>query len=167
MKNKIKLFITDIDGVWTDGSMYYDQKGNELKRFNTYDSAGVELLRKISIPTVIITGEKTEIVKKRAEKLKIKHVYQGVSNKLKIAQKLCDSLSICLEEVAFIGDDLNDYKLLKAVGLSACPSNATEKIKSIVDWKLNIKGGDGAYRFFVEKYLKEIEQLEDCINSII
>ena len=165
--NNIKLFITDIDGVWTDASMYYDQKGNELKKFNTYDSAGVMLLKVISIPTAIMTGEETKIVKRRANKLNVDYLFQGVKDKLMEAKKLCKKLNINLDEVAFIGDDLNDYKLLKSVGLSACPSNSSELIKSVVDWKLDVQGGDGAYRFFVEKYLKKINQLDHCINSII
>ena len=88
--NKLpKLVITDIDGVWTDGGMYYDQTGNEWKKFNTADSAGVLFLNLLNIPVAIITGEDTEIVRRRAEKLKIKHLYMGVEDKVKIAIELC------------------------------------------------------------------------------
>ena len=121
---KIKLVLTDIDGVWTDGGMYYDQTGNEWKKFNTSDSAGVVFLRLLGIPMGIITGENTQIVQRRADKLKINRLYMGVMNKLEVAEKLCAELQISLQEVAYIGDDLNDAVLLKAVGFSAIPANA-------------------------------------------
>src|SRR5690554_80950 len=89
-----KLVITDIDGVWTDGGMYYDQTGNEWKKFNTSDSAGVLFLKLLNIPTAIITGEDTEIVRRRADKLNIQHVYMGVKDKVSVAKKLCIELNI-------------------------------------------------------------------------
>ncbi len=117
----IKLFITDIDGVWTDGGMYYDQTGNEWKKFNTGDSAGVLFLRLLDIPTAIITGEDTKIVKRRADKLGIPHLFMGVKNKLKVATALCEALGITLDNVAYIGDDINDIVLLRAVGFERLP----------------------------------------------
>lgn len=165
--NNIKIFITDIDGVWTDGSMYYDNQNNEFKRFSTYDSAGVLLLNQINIPTIIITGEDNNIVKRRAEKLGINQVYMGVKNKLEKVNDFIKNKNIQLNEIAFIGDDINDYSLLKSVGLSATPNNAPIYIKEIVDWVLPIRGGDGAYRYFVEKYLKETNQLNSIINNIL
>ena len=94
-----KLVLTDIDGVWTDGGMYYDQMGNEWKKFNTSDSAGVLFCRSAAIPVGIITGEDTEIVKRRAEKLKISILYQGIQDKLTVAEKICDELQITLDDV--------------------------------------------------------------------
>ena len=110
----IKLILTDIDGVWTDGGMYYDQTGNEWKKFHTYDSAGVLFAHKFNIPVGIITGEKTDIVQRRAEKLKVDYLYQGVQNKLQVAQQLCAHLNITLQEVAYIGDDLK-YTIKRAL----------------------------------------------------
>ena len=114
----IKLILTDIDGVWTDGGMYYDQTGNEWKKFHTYDSAGVLFAHQKNIPVGIITGETTEIVKRRAEKLKVDFLYQGVRNKVEVANEICQQLGITLDEVAFIGDDLGDIELLKVVGVA-------------------------------------------------
>ena len=91
-----KLVITDIDGVWTDGGMYYDQLGNEWKKFNTSDSAGVLFLKYLNIPLAIVTGENTKIVKRRAEKLEIKHLYMGVNDKVSVALELCAKLRIGL-----------------------------------------------------------------------
>lgn len=129
---KPKLVLTDIDGVWTDGGMYYDQTGNEWKKFHTYDSAGVLLCHQNGIPVGIITGEETEIVKRRAEKLKVDFLFQGVKNKLQVTKEICDQLNIELEEVAYIGDDMNDHELLKSVGISAAPASAPEATRKIV-----------------------------------
>lgn len=150
-----KLIITDIDGVWTDGGMYYDQTGNELKKFNTSDSAGVWFCKKLNIPVGIITGEHTEIVNRRAQKLKIDYLYQGITDKLHVAKELCSILNISLNEVAYIGDDIGDIELLKHVGISCAPNNAPNYIKSIVDIVTEKRGGEGAFREFVEHILGE------------
>jgi 3-deoxy-D-manno-octulosonate 8-phosphate phosphatase (KDO 8-P phosphatase) len=164
---KFKLFITDIDGVWTDGGMYYASDGTEYKKFNTSDSAGVLFLKLLHIPVAIITGEENTIVKKRAEKLKVDFLFMGAKNKLKIANALCESLQIKLSEAAYIGDDINDIELLKNVGLSAAPSNAPDYIKNIVHWTMSLKGGEGVFREFVEKVLKEQNLLESVIEKYI
>ena len=148
-----KLVITDIDGVWTDGGMYYDQMGNELKKFNTSDSAGVLFLRQHGIHVAIITGEDTEIVRRRAKKLHIEHLHCGIRNKVAVAEKLCEQLSIDLSEVGFVGDDLNDVPLLKKVGWSGSPANAPAYVKDVVQIKLSKSGGEGAFRQFVETLL--------------
>lgn len=157
----IKLVLTDIDGVWTDAGMYYDQTGNELKKFNTYDSAGVLWCKMLNIPVGILTGETTEIVKRRAEKLKVDYLFQGVTDKVLIANTLCNELGISLNQVAYIGDDLNDIGLLKAVGLSACPASAPEYIQAICQKVMTKKGGEGVFREFVEKHV--VEDLQDLI----
>jgi len=164
---EIKLFITDIDGVWTDGGMYYDIHGNELKKFNTSDSAGVLFLKLIGIPVVIITGEENEIVRRRAEKLKIEKLYMGIQNKLKAAEKLCREFNISLDEVAFIGDDLADIPLLRKAGLSACPASAPVYVKSEVKWALTRSGGEGVFREFVEKFLQKTGKLDLIIKQYI
>lgn len=160
----IKLVITDIDGVWTDGGMYYDQTGNEWKKFNTSDSWGVWLLKKLNIPVAIMTGEDTNIVKRRAEKLKVDYLFMGVKNKLKIAIELCDSLNISLNEVAFIGDDLNDINLLSNVGLSSSPNNAPDYIKKDRDYITKKNGGEGAFREFAEYVAKIINPDFDILS---
>ena len=148
-----KLVLTDIDGVWTDGGMYYDQTGNEWKKFNTSDSAGVLFCKYANIPVGIITGEDTEIVKRRAEKLKISILHQGIQDKLTVAKAICDELHISLNEVAYIGDDIGDVTLLDAVGISATPQNASDYIKKRVDFVTLKSGGEGAFREFIETIL--------------
>ena len=161
---KIELVITDIDGVWTDGGMYYDQTGNEWKRFNTSDSFGVLLCHKLNIPVAIITGEKTEIVRHRAEKLKIDYLFDGVTDKFAVATDLCGQLGISFNHIAFIGDDIGDYNLLKAVGISAAPKNACKQVKKIVKVRCKKNGGDGAFREFVERIVGR-KIVEDVFNK--
>lgn len=158
-----KLVITDIDGVWTDGSMYYDANDMELKRFNTSDSVGVLFLKYLNIPLAIMTGENTQIVQRRADKLNIKHVFLGVKDKLTLAKKVCQEMGISLAEVAFIGDDINDLLLLQEVGLSAVPSNAPNYIKNKVDIILETKGGDGAFRTFIEHIVAHHSNIETML----
>ena len=164
---KIKLVLTDIDGVWTDGGMYYDQTGNELKKFNTSDSAGVIFLRLLNIPLGIITGENTSIVTRRAEKLKINYLFMGIKNKLAVAEKLCADLNISLQEVAYIGDDLNDALLLQAVGFSAIPANAPAYMERYASIRLNKGGGEGAFREFVELILQKENLLDTAIEKYL
>lgn len=151
MKRNIRLVITDIDGVWTDGGMYYDQTGNELKKFCTSDSVGVLVCHKLNIPVAIITGETTQIVKNRAKKLHIDYLFEGITDKLNCAEELCKKLNITLEEVAYIGDDIGDYALLKNVGISGTPHNAPSYIKNVSKIRCKKSGGEGAFREFVEK----------------
>jgi 3-deoxy-D-manno-octulosonate 8-phosphate phosphatase (KDO 8-P phosphatase) len=164
----IKLVLTDIDGVWTDGGMYYDNTGNEWKRFNTSDSAGVVFCRNMGIPVGIITGEDTEIVKRRAEKLKIDYLFMGIKDKLKTARQLCDELNINLEkEVAYIGDDVNDIPLLQQVRISATPANAPDYVKPFAKWHLKKRGGEGVFREFVEKIMDEYNLGDDILKSYL
>lgn len=161
---KPRLVITDIDGVWTDGGMYYDQQGNEWKKFNTSDSAGVLFLRLAEIPLVIMTGEDTTIVQRRADKLRIEHLHQGVKDKLKAALELTRGLGIDLGEVAFIGDDLGDMPLLRKVGFAACPFNAPDYVKSLVHLVTSKSGGEGAFREFVEYILSSTGELNAILE---
>ena len=160
----MKLFLTDIDGVWTDGGMYYDKLDNEFKKFNTSDSAGVLFLKLLDIPTGIITGENTSIVKRRAEKLKLKHCFLGIKDKVRVAENLINELGIEWKDVAYIGDDINDILLLRKVGLSACPASSPEYVKKEVDWILKKNGGEGVFREFVEKFLGQNNKMEEVLN---
>jgi len=144
----IKLVITDIDGVWTDGGMYYASDGTELKKFSVYDGWGVKWLRDEGLEPIIMTGENNDIVINRANKLKIQEYHLGVTDKVALASQICKERGVGLHEVAFIGDELNDLNLLRAVGFSACPSQASEYIKREVDVVLSTKGGEGAFKAF-------------------
>ena len=158
-----KLILTDIDGVWTDGGMYYDQTGNEWKKFNTSDSAGVLFAHRLNIPVGIITGEETHIVAHRSNKLRVDYLFQNTKDKLAVAQSLCEELHITLKDVAFIGDDLGDINLLKQVGFAGVPASAPDYVKVLGNVPLSKKGGEGVFREFVEKIIGS-EKLNEILQ---
>lgn len=162
-----KLILTDIDGVWTDGGMYYDQTGNEWKKFNTSDSAGVLFAQKMNIPVGIITGEDTQMVERRAQKLKITYLQQGISYKIEACERIMQHAKVEWTEIAYIGDDINDLALLQKVGFSATPANAPDYIKEKVHYVCKKSGGEGAFREFVEKILKDNDLLDIAIQKTI
>jgi 3-deoxy-D-manno-octulosonate 8-phosphate phosphatase (KDO 8-P phosphatase) len=148
---KIRLVLTDNDGVLTDTGVYYSERGEELKRFSIRDGMGVERLRNIlNIETGIITGELSGSVRKRAEKLKIKELFLGAKEKHILLNEILNRNKILPENIAYIGDDVNDIELMKLVGLSASPSDGMIDVRSIVDFVCEHKGGNGAFREFAE-----------------
>lgn len=160
VKKKIKIFFSDVDGTLTDGGMYYSESGDEWKKFNTRDGMGFQLLREAGIKTGIITSEETRIVENRARKLKIDYMIQGKRNSEKLAavEDICNREGVTLDEVAYIGDDVNCYELLCHAGIKACPADACNKIldiESIIVLANN--GGSGCVREFVEKILENNE----------
>ena len=144
--SQIKLVITDVDGVLTDGGMYYSKNGEILKKFNTRDGMAVELLRNNKIPVVIITGEKSQIVLSRAKKLLIKDVFIGIKKKELLLPKICKKYKIKEDNVAYIGDDINDLKILQQVGFSASPKDGMSVIKKKSNYVCKVKGGEGVLR---------------------
>ena len=156
--------ITDIDGVWTDGGMYYTAEGDVMKRFSVKDGWGVIFLHKLNIPVAIMTGEDSLLVQKRADKLKITRCYLHVGDKLAKAKEVCAEMGITLADVAFIGDDLNDIHLLRAVGFSASPCNTPDYVKREVNYVTQAHGGFGAFREFVEKILADNGMLEELVK---
>ncbi|NVK66687.1 MAG: HAD hydrolase family protein [Flavobacteriales bacterium] len=159
-----KIIFTDIDGVWTDGGMYYDESDTELKKFNTSDSVGVLFAQLLDIPVVILTGENSLIVKRRAKKLKIKEVYLGAKNKLELAKNVCTSYGFTLSDAAFIGDDINDLTLLKEVGYAGAPCTSKSYVTRETDYVTKVKGGEGAFRDFVEHLFERSNKLEYVLD---
>jgi N-acylneuraminate cytidylyltransferase len=153
LKN-IKLLVTDIDGVMTDCGMYYSENGDELKKFNTRDGMGIQLLREYGVKTAIITKENTKIIEARAKKLKIDDVHQGVIDKLSAFEKLREKYQLNYSEVAYIGDDINDISVLEKVGISFCPKDAVDEVKIVSDYILEKEGGNGVIREFVSLFQK-------------
>ena len=147
---KIKVVLTDVDGVLTDGGMYYSAKGDIMKRFFVRDGMGVTLLRKIGISTIIVTKEKNLIITQWAKKMKVNKVYDGVQNKELILQEVCKSFDVTPEQVAYIGDDINDLGLLRIVGLSAVPNDGITDAKKICDHVCKTSSGHGAFREIVD-----------------
>jgi len=162
----IKLFLTDVDGCLTDGGMYYSAEGEAMKRFCVYDGMGMVLLRQAGIPCGILTSEQSPVVKARAEKLRLDFLYIGVGSKdrpgtltkLEAAKRICEQLQITLEDVCYVGDDVNDIDLLSAVGHPCCPPNARPEVKAIPNIHvLKIAGGQGAIREIADEIIKGLK----------
>ncbi|MDG1349128.1 MAG: HAD hydrolase family protein [Flavobacteriales bacterium] len=152
--SKIKLFLSDVDGVLTDAGMYYTENGDEFKKFCTYDGMGFQLLQKTGVKVGILTTEDRELNRRRAKKLGLDFDFHGAKDKLQIVKDLCAAENITLDQVAYIGDDVNCFGLLSHVGIAACPNNAVDKIKAIPNiMHLERNGGDGVAREFVELFL--------------
>ncbi|TDB63513.1 HAD-IIIA family hydrolase [Arundinibacter roseus] len=156
---EIKLFLTDVDGVLTDGGMYYTESGDEFKKFNTRDGMAFEILRKAGIKTGIITSENTQMVARRAAKIKADYLYQGQRDggKLAAALEICEKEGLTIQQVAYIGDDLNCISLLEKAGLAACPADAVEAVKNVPGIMLLYKkGGEGCVREFAERIIEKL-----------
>ena len=147
---KIKLVATDIDGVWTDARMYVTLEGDWMKAFSTYDGMAVSMLQKKGLIIAILTSENTDIVLARAEKLKIEEVYVNEHEKLKRLIYLTKKYEISLDEVAYIGDDINDLEVLEAVGFSALSGNSPIQNQCTPDYITKRHGGHGAFREFAD-----------------
>ena len=156
----IELIVLDVDGTMTDGKITYTQNGDELKSFCVKDGLAISSWIKLGKDVAIITGRESKIVERRARELGIKYFYQGVNNKREVIEEILDILHLTMDSVASIGDDLNDYNLLKASKLSFAPNNASSYIKDIVSIRLSKDGGDGAVREMIE-YLIELENLKE------
>ena len=152
LKN-IRLFATDVDGVLTDAGMYYSESGDEWKKFNTRDGMGIKLLQKAGLITAIVTQERTKLVARRAEKLTIPEVHQGAMDKLSVVREMAGRYGVTLDQVAYIGDDINDVETLKAVGFSASPADGLPQALAVVDYVCQKKGGEGAVREIIDMIL--------------
>ncbi|HEU4685019.1 MAG TPA: HAD hydrolase family protein [Nitrospira sp.] len=150
----IRLFATDVDGVLTDAGMYYAESGDEWKKFNTRDGMGIKLLQKAGVVTAIVTQERTKLVARRAEKLTIPEVHQGVMDKLAVVREMAQRYGLTLQQVAYIGDDVNDVETLKAVGFSATPADGASQVIAVVDHICSKKGGEGAVREVIDMILE-------------
>ena len=143
---KIKLVLTDVDGVLTDGGRYYSYEGENLKKFHTRDGMGANLLLRNGIKTAIITKEKSKIAEKWAKEMNVSFVYSGVIKKELELTKICKKFGLTNEEIAFIGDDVNDLELMKRVGFSITPADGIKHVKQVADYVCKLGGGKGAFR---------------------
>ncbi len=156
----IELIVLDVDGTMTDSRITYSANGDEIKSFNVKDGLAIASWRKLGKQVAIITGRSSDIVARRAKELHIEHFYQGIHNKKEVLDDLLAKLDLSMENVAAIGDDLNDIKMLKAVKISFVPRDASAYVDKIADVILSKKGGDGAVREMIE-YLIKKEELEE------
>ena len=152
---KIKLVITDVDGVLTDGGRYYSEKGEELKKFHVRDGMGVNILLRNGIKTVLLSKEKSKIVKKWAKDMNVSSTFFGVLKKELKLKSICKKFNTNEDEVAFIGDDINDLMIMKLVGLSATPKDGIFQAKKAANYVCFSNGGEGAFREFADLILSK------------
>ena len=157
----IKLLVLDVDGCLSDGKLIYSADGVESKNFNVKDGLGISTWVKLGNQVAIITGRNSIIVERRAKELGIQHLHQGIKDKDRVLKEIVSSLGISFEEVAAIGDGLNDYNMLRLVGKSFSPKNGVKEIREIVDTVLSFDGGDGAVREMIDSIVDENSQREE------
>ena len=148
---QIRMVLTDMDGVLTDGGLYYGADGNEMKKFNTLDGKAFELLRERGIRTGIITAERNRLIAARAQKVGSDYLYEATTDKLGVVMNLCREEDIPLAEVVYLGDDVNDLPLLRAVGVAACPRTAVDAVRGAVHYVCERGGGEGCVREVVDR----------------
>ena len=165
MKNKIqkanqqtpiKMLLTDCDGVLTDGGMYYTENGDEIKKFNTRDGMAFEILRKRGILTGIISGEDRKIVRDRANKLKVNECHVGIKDKIEVIKGIAKKYNLHLDEIAYIGDDINDLECMKACGFSACPCDAVQEVRQTAKYICSASGGNGVIREIADLFINHM-----------
>ncbi|MBN2860890.1 MAG: N-acylneuraminate cytidylyltransferase [Sphaerochaetaceae bacterium] len=150
---KIRCLLTDSDGVLTDGGMYYSEHGDELKKFNTKDGMGMALLRRAGFITGIITGEDIDLVRRRGEKMKVNELHLGIRNKMNVLDEICKKHTLSYDEIAYIGDDINDLEVLKHVGFGCTVQDGMRVLKETADYITEARGGQGAVREVVDMLL--------------
>ena len=162
----IKLVLLDVDGTLTDGGIYRGNNEEELKRFNVKDGYAIVNAQKLGIEFGIITGRKSELVEIRAKELKIKYLYQGISEKIVILEEIMKKDGLSKVEIAYMGDDLNDLLIMKQVGLSGTPKDAVDEVIQVADFVSKKNGGSGAVREFIEHILKKDGKWEIFLKNI-
>lgn len=162
----IKLVLLDVDGTLTDGGIYRGNNGEELKRFNVKDGYAIVNAQKLGIEFGIITGRKSELVEIRSNELKIKYLYQGIFEKTVILKEIMQKTGLKKEEIAYMGDDLNDILIMKQSGLTGAPKDAADEVIQIADFVSEKNGGSGAVREFVEYILKKDGKWETFLKNV-
>ena len=161
----IKLVLLDVDGVLTDGRLYYGNSGEELKAFDIQDGLGIKLLQKGGVKVGIITGRRSALLQRRAEELAISPLVQGREDKWLALNEMMEDLGVSLKEIAFVGDDLPDLAVIKRVGLGITPANGSHIVASQADWQTKNSGGDGAVREVAELILSAQDKLESILAA--
>lgn len=162
---KLKVIICDVDGTLTDGGVYYDEHGNELKKFNTRDAAGFFCARAVGIEVIVLTGRECYATTRRMKELHVSHVEQHIADKAAWLEAYMEKNGYQKENVAYIGDDLNDLKPMWLTGYIGCPADAVPEVLDVADYVTAYKGGEGAVRDFVAHILKERGQWEGAYQK--
>lgn len=162
----IRLIILDVDGTMTDGGVYYDANGNETKKFNTRDAAGIFAAQGAGIDVMVLTGRSSAAVEKRMTELKVRYLFQGVKDKLTFIQEFAARNRLTAAQIGYVGDDLNDYNAMRLMGFKACPADACAEIKAIADYVSVKNGGDGVIRDVMEYLLRKNGQWLQTVAKV-
>ncbi len=166
MIKKIKLWIIDVDGTMTDAGIYYDENGNETKKFCTKDAAGFFSAHQLKMKIMVLTGRECQAVTRRMTEMNVEYIYQNVKDKYTFLKKFIEEKGYLKEEIAYIGDDLNDYAPMQLAGFVGCPKDACPEIKEIADYVSSVKGGYGAVRDVIEYVLRKRGEWSDVIKKV-
>ena len=166
MERKIKILVIDVDGTMTDAGIYYDENGNELKKFCTKDAAGFFAASRVGIKIVVLTGRECAATTRRMKELKVDYLCQNVKDKVSYLKEIMKEQDWKKEDIGYIGDDLNDLSPMKLVGFVGCPADSCKEVKEIADYVSMVKGGDGAVRDIIEHILEESGEWEDAISEV-
>ena len=161
----IKLIALDVDGTLTDGKIYYDSNGNEMKTFDAKDGMVISQASKHGIDIAIITGRNSSIVERRSKELGVKHIYQGIHSKVEALEHILNNSKLTCDEVMYIGDDINDIEIMRKVKYSACPADAVNEVKEISNIISSKAGGNGAVREIIETVLKKQDKWANIISN--
>ncbi len=163
---KIKYWVIDVDGTMTDGGIYYDENGNETKKFNTFDAAGFFAAHEAGMKIIVLTGRECQATKRRMTELKVDYLFQGVRDKRSFLTSFMEEHQISKDELGYIGDDLNDLAGMELAGFVACPDNSCEEVKSVADYVSQVKGGNGAVRDVISYVLKKEGTWETIVRKV-
>lgn len=164
--DKIEYLIIDVDGTMTDAGIYYDEHGNELKKFCTKDAAGFFAARQAGIKIMVLTGRECAATTRRMQEMKVDYLVQNIKDKISYLENFMKENHISFEQIGYLGDDLNDYAGMKAAGYAGCPADACEEIKAICDYVSPVKGGQGAVRDIITYLLKQRGEWEQAVEAV-
>ena len=164
---KLKLLLLDVDGVLTDGRLFFDNDGNEYKSFHARDGHGIKLLQQTGVVVAVISGRKSPTVERRMKQLGVTHVYQGHENKLSAFHEIIEKIAVTPEQVAHVGDDLLDLPIMKRVGLAIAVQDANFAVKQHADWCTDLAGGCGAVREVCDLIMQAQDSFNDVLNSYL
>ena len=163
---RIKYLIIDVDGTMTDAGIYYDENGNELKKFCTRDAAGFFTARQMGMKTMILTGRECAATTRRMQEMKVDFLVQNIKDKFSYLEEFMHTEGISLDEIGYLGDDLNDLASMKRAGFAGCPADACEEVRMICDYVSNVQAGHGAVRDIITWLLKQRGQWENAIVQV-
>ncbi len=166
MGRMLKYLVIDVDGTMTDGGVYYDENGNELKKFNTKDAAGFFAAHKAGIEILVLTGRECKATERRMKELKVDFLHQNIKNKMEFLKDFIGSRNITKEEIGYIGDDLNDLPPMTLTGFVGCPADSCAEVREKADYVSSLKGGEGAVRDIVEFILRKSGEWEEAVAEV-